>query len=85
MSPGDLYRGMLAATDAQVADVIAFENDRFEIDPALSAAERADHARMQVAIKAILDRDGYGAYTAHFDAIGEDGRFARLPLRPPPR
>ena len=80
VAPGDLYRGMLAATDAQVADVIAFENDRFEIDPALSAAERADHARMQVAIKAILDRDGYGAYTAHFDAIGEDGRFARLPL-----
>jgi L-arabinose isomerase len=80
VAPGDLYRGMLAVTDAQVASVIAFENDRFEIDPALSEAERADHARMQVAIKAILDRDGYGAYTAHFDAIGEDGRFARLPL-----
>jgi len=80
VAPGDLYRGMLAVTDAQVADVIAFENARFEIDPALSAAERADHARMQVAIKAILDAGGYGAYTAHFDAIGEDGRFARLPL-----
>ena len=35
---------------------------------------------MQVAIKAMLDQEGYGAYTAHFDAIGEDGRFARLPL-----
>jgi len=80
VAPGDLYRGMLAATDVQVADVIAFENARFEIDPALSADERADHARMQVAIKAMLDAGGYGAYTAHFDAIGEDGRFARLPL-----
>lgn len=80
VAPGDLYRGMLAVTDAQVAEVIAFEDARFEIDPALSAAERADHARMQVAIKAMLDRGGYGAYTAHFDAIGEDGRFARLPL-----
>jgi L-arabinose isomerase len=80
VAPGDLYRGMLAVTDAQVAEVIAFEDARFEIDPALSAAERADHARMQVAIKAILDTGGYGAYTAHFDAIGEDGRFARLPL-----
>jgi len=80
VAPGDLYRGMLAVTDAQVAEVIAFENARFEIDPALSAGERADHARMQVAIKAMLDAGGYGAYTAHFDAIGEDGRFARLPL-----
>jgi L-arabinose isomerase len=80
VAPGDLYRGMLAVTDAQLAEVIAFEDARFEIDPALSADERADHARMQVAIKAILDAGGYGAYTAHFDAIGEDGRFARLPL-----
>ena len=23
---------------------------------------------------------GYGAYSTHFDAIAEDGRFARLPL-----
>jgi L-arabinose isomerase len=80
VAPGDLYRGMQQVTDGQVADVIAFEDDRFEIDPKLSADERADHARMQVAIKQILDERGFGAYTAHFDAIGEDGRFARLPL-----
>jgi len=80
VAPGDLYRGMRAVTDDAVAEVIAFEDERFEIDPRLSAEERADHARMQVAIQAILDEGGYGAYTAHFDAIGEDGRFARLPL-----
>jgi L-arabinose isomerase len=80
VAQGDLYRGMQAVTDDAVAEVIAFEDERFEIDPRLSAEERADHARMQVAIQAILDEGGYGAYTAHFDAIGEDGRFARLPL-----
>ncbi|HUB42036.1 MAG TPA: L-fucose/L-arabinose isomerase family protein [Streptosporangiaceae bacterium] len=80
VAPGELYRGMLAVTDAQVAEVIAFEDARFEIDPALSVAERTDHARMQVALQSVLDAGGYGAYTAHFDAIGEDGRFARLPL-----
>jgi L-arabinose isomerase len=80
VAQGDLYRDMLKVTQAQLDDVIAFEDERFEIDPALSAEERADHARMQVAIKKILDEGGYGAYTAHFDAIGEDGRFARLPL-----
>ncbi|HEX3489174.1 MAG TPA: L-fucose/L-arabinose isomerase family protein [Streptosporangiaceae bacterium] len=80
VAPGDMYRGMQVVTDEQVADVIAAEDVQFEIDPRLSAEEREDHARMQVAIKAILDDRGFGAYTAHFDAIGEDGRFSRLPL-----
>jgi L-arabinose isomerase len=80
VAPGDLYRGMLAVTDAQAAEVIAFEDANFQIDERLSAPERTDHARMQVAIEQILINGGFGAYTAHFDAIGEDGRFARLPL-----
>ena len=80
VAPGDLIRGMEAVTGAQANEVIAFEDERFEIDPRLSAEERADHARMQVAIEQILESRGFGAYTAHFDAIGEDGRFARLPL-----
>ena len=80
VAQGDMYRGMLAVTDAQAGDVIAFEDENFEIDPRLSAEERADHARMQVAIEQILIDRGFGAYTAHFDAIGDDGRFSRLPL-----
>jgi L-arabinose isomerase len=80
VAPGDLYRGMQAVTPAQIAGVITAEDAAFEIDPRLSAEERADHARMQVAIEQILIDRGFGAYTAHFDAIGEDGRFSRLPL-----
>jgi L-arabinose isomerase len=80
VAPGDMYRGMLAVTDAQAAEVIAFEDATFEIDPRLSAEEREDHARMQVAIEQILTERGFGAYSAHFDAIGDDGRFSRLPL-----
>src|SRR5271155_451054 len=80
VAQGDLFRGMLAVTSEQVDEVISFEDENFEIDPRLSADERADHARMQVAIEQILLSEGFGAYTAHFDAIGEDGRFSRLPL-----
>ncbi|MBO0773292.1 MAG: arabinose isomerase, partial [Actinobacteria bacterium] len=80
VAPGDLYRGMEQVSDADIAEVIAFEDERFEIDPRLSTEERTDHARMQVAIERILIEGGFGAYTAHFDAIGEDGRFRRLPL-----
>jgi L-arabinose isomerase len=80
VAPGDLYRGMLAVSPDEVAEVIAFEDEHFEIDPRLSVAEREDHARMQVAIQHILDAGGFGTYTTHFDVIGQDGRFARLPL-----
>jgi L-arabinose isomerase len=80
VAPGDLYRGMLDVTDAQIAEVTGFEDANFEIDPRLSREEREDHARMQAALEQILTERGFGAYTAHFDAIGEDGRFSRLPL-----
>jgi L-arabinose isomerase len=80
VAPGDLYRGMHAVSEASVNAVIEFEDANFEIDPRLTAEERSDHARMQVAIENILTEGGFGAYTAHFDAIGEDGRFSRLPL-----
>ena len=80
--PGDAAarrrRGRAATT---VAALIADEDARFEIDPRLSADEREDHARMQLALRArSCDAGGYGAYSTHFGAIAEDGRFARLPL-----
>jgi len=80
VAQGDLWRGMQEADPGAVASVMEFEDKNFEIDPRLSAEERTDHARMQVAIEKILRERGFGAYTAHFDAIGEDGRFSRLPL-----
>lgn len=80
VAPGDLWRGMAEVTAEQVTGLQEWENANFEIDDRLSAEEREDHARMQLAIEAILTERGYGAYSAHFDAIGEDGRFARLPM-----
>jgi L-arabinose isomerase len=67
-------------SEEDVRALIAFEDERFTIDPRLSDAERADHARMQLALERTLDAGGYRAYTTHFGAIAEDGRFARLPL-----
>ena len=59
---------------------MADEDARFEIDPRLPDDEREDHARMQLGLEALLREGGYGAYSTHFDAVAEDGRFARLPL-----
>jgi len=80
VAPGDLVRAAAAVTGTEVAELIAAEDAQFEIDPALSPEERSDHVRMQIGLEKILRSGGYGAYSTHFDAIGEDGRFHRLPL-----
>jgi L-arabinose isomerase len=80
LPPGAIVRAAAEIPDERVQELIAFEDGRFEIDPRLSAAEREDHARTQLAIQQVLDAGGYRAYSTHFGAIAEDGRFARLPL-----
>jgi L-arabinose isomerase len=80
LAPGELHRAAQAADAADVAALIAEEDARFEIDPRLSRDEREDHARMQLGIERVLAEAGCRAYSTHFDAIAEDGRFGRLPL-----
>ncbi len=78
LAPGEIVRAAVAGDE--IAAVIAFEDGQFEIDPQLSRAEREDHVRMQLAIERVLEANGCRAYSTHFGAIAEDGRFSRLPL-----
>src|SRR5436190_15488348 len=80
LAPGALHRAATAASDDDVRALIADEDARFEIDTRLSPQEREDHARMQLGLERLLTDGGYGAYSTHLAAFGEDGRFARLPL-----
>jgi L-arabinose isomerase len=80
LATGALHRAVEAVPDDDVAALIAEEDAQFEIDPLLTSREREEHARMQLALDRLLREGGYGAYSTHFGAIAEDGRFARLPL-----
>jgi L-arabinose isomerase len=80
VAPGALHRAATAATVPDVRQLIEEENARFEVDPRLSELEREEHARMQLGIEHVLREGGYGAYSTHFGAVAEDGRFGRLPL-----
>ena len=80
LAPGLLWREVEAVSRDAIDAEIAKEDELFEIDPALSTEEREDHIRMQIALEKILRERGYGAYSTHFDAIADDGRFARLPM-----
>jgi L-arabinose isomerase len=80
IAPGKLWRAVEAVSAGEVQEVIAAEDAQFEIDERLSAEEREDHARLLVAFRKLLSEGGFGAFSAHFDAIGDDGRFKRLPF-----
>ena len=80
VAPGELHRAALAVEAAEVRALIEDEDARFEVDPRLSEVEREDHARMQLGLERVLQAGGYGAYSTHFGAVAEDGRFSRLPL-----
>ena len=80
LAPGDLHRAMQRVSAEEVDALLADEDERFEVDERLGDDERGDHARMQLALEQLLRDGGYGAYSTHFGAIAEDGRFARLPL-----
>lgn len=80
IAPGALYRTAAALGKTEVSELMSWEDDTFEVDPRLSDKEREDHARMQLGIEQLLVERGCHAYSTHFDAIGEDGRFDRLPM-----
>lgn len=79
-SLGDLHQRMHDVTDAQIDDVIARHGDSFAVDPNLPRAAHAYAARMELAIRGLLEEKGYRAYSAHFESVGRDGRFEQLPL-----
>src|SRR5262245_2270045 len=80
LAPGALHRAAGEVEPALVAQLLDDEDGRFEVDPRLGAVEREDHARVQLGLERLLAAGGYGAYSTHFGAIAEDGRFGRLPL-----
>src|SRR5436305_2601471 len=77
---GPLYERILAAPDAAVEALIAENEKRFQVDPKLTAERHGYAARLEIAIRGMLEEGGYAGFSFHFDSIGGDGRFQQLPL-----
>ncbi len=77
---GHLYDRLVAAPEAAIEAVMAENERRFQIDPELSAEQHAYAARLEVALKDMLEDGSYAGFSFHFDSIGGDGRFQQLPL-----
>ena len=77
---GALHARMQAIGDDAIAALIARHGELFEIDPELPSASHAYAARFELALRELLEENGYNAFSAHFDSVGGDGRFEQLPL-----
>jgi L-arabinose isomerase len=80
VSLGDLYRRLGEVEDARVDELIERNSERFEVDPGLAREAHAYAARIELAIRDLLEERGHRAYSAHFESLGRDGRFEQLPL-----
>ena len=72
---GLVAKAMDEVKDAEIDAVIAANRKNFKIDRAISEDAHRYAARLQVAIKKIVDAGGYNAWSLYFDQIGDDGRF----------
>jgi L-arabinose isomerase len=77
---GGLVARVQAAGGDDVQAVLTRHAEVFEIASALPRERHEYAARLEVAIRAMIDAGGYAGFSFHFDSIGGDGRFEQLPL-----
>jgi L-arabinose isomerase len=77
---GPLVARIDAVSDADVDAVLDRHRDQFEVSPDLPRDRHAYAARFEVALRGLLEDEGYAGFSFHFDSIGGDGRFKQLPL-----
>ena len=77
---GELVTRVDAVSQAEVDAVLDRHAEVFAISPALPHEHHVYAARLEVAIRGVLEDRGYAGFSFHFDSIGGDGRFEQLPL-----
>jgi L-arabinose isomerase len=77
---GRLVERVSAVADAEVDAVLAQHAEVFEVSEDLPRERHAYAARLELAIRGLLEENGYAGFSFHFDSIGGDGRFEQLPL-----
>ena len=69
-----------AVSGKDIEDQIKKDKETFTVDSKLSTASHSEAVRTYLGFKRYLEGKGFGAFTAHFDVFGDDGRFKQLPL-----
>jgi L-arabinose isomerase len=69
------------AVDAAAVDaLLKAHHERFEVAENLPRERHEYAARIELAIRDMMEERGYAGFSFHFDSLGNDGRFRQLPL-----
>jgi L-arabinose isomerase len=77
---GELYAKMNEVDGAAIDDLVQLHHERFEVSSALPRSSHTYAARMELALRQMLEAGGYNGFAVHFEPVGKDGRFEQLPL-----
>jgi L-arabinose isomerase len=77
---GELVARVREVGPGEVDALIADHHERFAVAPELPRERHEYASRLELALRALLEDEGYRGFSFHFDAFGGDGRFEQLPL-----
>ncbi len=77
---GGLVKRVEAVDDEEVETIRRRHRDIFQVADNLATEQHGYAIRLELAIRAMLEENGYAGFSFHFDSIGGDGRFKQLPL-----
>jgi L-arabinose isomerase len=69
-----------AAPAQLIAERLQEDRQRFQFDPEISEDEYAASARLEWAMRQLLEEQGMQGFASHFMAVGEEGRLETLPF-----
>jgi L-arabinose isomerase len=69
-----------AIDSGAVEALVAEHQKRFEVAEDLPRERHEYAARIELAIRAMIEEHDYAGFSFHFDSLGNDGRFKQLPL-----
>jgi L-arabinose isomerase len=77
---GGIVKRLEVVADSDVEAVLARHGEIFDVASDLPRERHAYAARLELAIRGLLEDKAYAGFSFHFDSIGGDGRFEQLPL-----
>ncbi len=77
---GSIRKGMDAVSDEAAQRQMEYERDVFAIDASMTEAVHRDAVTQYLALKQFMEDGKFDAITIHFETLGVDGRFERLPF-----
>ncbi len=77
---GELIERVDKVAGDAAQELMSLHHERFAVAPELSPERHTYAARLELAIRSLLEQKGYAGFSFHFDSFGGDGRFRQLPL-----